>query len=323
MQNLDYQQPSEKDIVQPENTSNVPAEKCLVNIGFEFEKYVDVVKYLAIRGLAFRGKEEGFGSPHNGNFMGVLELLAEFDPFIREHIEQRALRPKSLISYLSKTIFVGLQRKEKVDLDSVRAIIDYYLDDVDETFSKESCSFLVQFITEASSSSNLFIEPSDFVKPAASWKVEYKVPLIANNKIRCVKLAFTMTVKKSQGQSFKKVGLCITSKETIFNHGLCDSVKMQKGRRNKNPVQFVGKGCDVLRVFSLTSPLGSLVARINGNSFPTKSKKREVKRCKQLTCVVAVDDYRSSSFKIQVLRVVDKHIGDRLEVKRKATYHCR
>ncbi|GFY10436.1 hypothetical protein TNCV_1463261 [Trichonephila clavipes] len=26
--------------------------------------------------------------------------------------------------------------------------------------------------------------------------------------------------------------------------------------------------------------------------------------------------------KIQVLRVVDKHIGDRLEVKRKATYHC-
>ncbi|GFV53441.1 hypothetical protein TNCV_2205771 [Trichonephila clavipes] len=27
--------------------------------------------------------------------------------------------------------------------------------------------------------------------------------------------------------------------------------------------------------------------------------------------------------KIQVLRVVNKHIGDRLEVKRKATYHCR
>ncbi|GFS99845.1 zinc finger MYM-type protein 1 [Trichonephila clavipes] len=89
MQNLS--QPSEKDIVQSEDISNVQAEKCLENVGFEFEKYVVV-------GLAFRGTEEGFGSPHNGNFIGALELLAEFDPFIREHIEQRALQPKSLIS---------------------------------------------------------------------------------------------------------------------------------------------------------------------------------------------------------------------------------
>ncbi|GFS73715.1 zinc finger MYM-type protein 1 [Trichonephila clavipes] len=95
MQNLDCQQPSEKDIVQPEDISNVPTEKCLENVGFEFEKYVDV---------AFRGTEEVFGSPHNGNFMGALELLAYFDPFIREHIERPALRPKLLISYLSKTI---------------------------------------------------------------------------------------------------------------------------------------------------------------------------------------------------------------------------
>ncbi|GFW09001.1 zinc finger MYM-type protein 1 [Trichonephila clavipes] len=97
MQNLDYQQPSEKDIVQPEDNSNVPTEKCLENVGIEFEKYVDVdswskslnkqlkeqlrkdteyyhnvlkrvvtiVKYLAMRGLAFRGTEEVFGSTHN------------------------------------------------------------------------------------------------------------------------------------------------------------------------------------------------------------------------------------------------------------------
>ncbi|GFV11144.1 zinc finger MYM-type protein 1 [Trichonephila clavipes] len=123
MQNLDYQQPSEKDIVQPEDISNVPTKKCLENIGLEFEKYVDVdkqlkeqlrkdteyyhnvlksvlaiVKYLAIRGLPFRGTEEDFGSPHKDNFKGALEPLEEFGPFIHEHIEQRALRPKSLIS---------------------------------------------------------------------------------------------------------------------------------------------------------------------------------------------------------------------------------
>ncbi|GFU00285.1 zinc finger MYM-type protein 1 [Trichonephila clavipes] len=113
MKYLDDQQPSEKDVVQREDISNAPTEKCLENVGFEFEKYVDVdkqlqeqikkdieyyhnvlkrviavVKYLAVRGLAFRGTEEVFGSPHNGNFMGALELLAEFDPFTREHIEQ-------------------------------------------------------------------------------------------------------------------------------------------------------------------------------------------------------------------------------------------
>ncbi|GFW77453.1 DUF4371 domain-containing protein [Trichonephila clavipes] len=53
------------------------------------KRVIAVVKYLAVRGLAFRGTEEVFGSPHNGNFMSALELLAEFDPFIREHIEQR------------------------------------------------------------------------------------------------------------------------------------------------------------------------------------------------------------------------------------------
>ncbi|GFV20695.1 uncharacterized protein TNCV_777401 [Trichonephila clavipes] len=102
MQNLDYQQPSEKDIVQPEDISNVTAEKCLENIGFELEKYVDedkqlkeqlrkdteyyynvlkrvvaIVKYLAIRGLAFRGTEDVFGSPHIGYFMGALELYQQ------------------------------------------------------------------------------------------------------------------------------------------------------------------------------------------------------------------------------------------------------
>ncbi|GFX88571.1 zinc finger MYM-type protein 1 [Trichonephila clavipes] len=64
-----------------------------------------VVKYLAIIGLALRVTEEVFGSPHNVNFMGALGLLDEFDPFICELIEQRELRPKSLIPYFSKTMY--------------------------------------------------------------------------------------------------------------------------------------------------------------------------------------------------------------------------
>jgi hypothetical protein len=35
------------------------------------ERVVEVVKFLAVRGLAFRGAEEIFGSIHNGNYMGA------------------------------------------------------------------------------------------------------------------------------------------------------------------------------------------------------------------------------------------------------------
>ncbi|GFS52614.1 zinc finger MYM-type protein 1 [Trichonephila clavipes] len=109
MQYLDDQQPSEKDTVQPEDISNAPAEKCLENVDKQLKeqlrkdteyyhnvlkRVVAVVKYLVIRGLAFRCNEEVFGSPHNGSFTCALELLAVFDPFIREHIELRELRPK-------------------------------------------------------------------------------------------------------------------------------------------------------------------------------------------------------------------------------------
>ncbi|GFV75294.1 uncharacterized protein TNCV_1481401 [Trichonephila clavipes] len=39
MQDYDDQQPSEKDIVQPEDIRNAPTEKCLENVGYEFENY--------------------------------------------------------------------------------------------------------------------------------------------------------------------------------------------------------------------------------------------------------------------------------------------
>ena len=51
------------------------------------ERIVAVISFIAERGLAFRGDEEIIGSAHNGNYLGILELLAKFDPFLREHIK--------------------------------------------------------------------------------------------------------------------------------------------------------------------------------------------------------------------------------------------
>lgn len=51
-------------------------------------RVVATVKTLSSRGLPFRGSSDKFGSPHNGNYMMALELIAEFDPFLSSHIEK-------------------------------------------------------------------------------------------------------------------------------------------------------------------------------------------------------------------------------------------
>ncbi|XP_025407500.1 zinc finger MYM-type protein 1-like [Sipha flava] len=78
------------------------------------KRVLAVIKKLSSRGLAFRGHDERFGSFHNGNYMMCLELLAEFDPFLANHIAIRGNPGKGNTSYLSSTIcneFINLMGK--------------------------------------------------------------------------------------------------------------------------------------------------------------------------------------------------------------------
>lgn len=50
------------------------------------KRVVAVIKFLGSRGLAFRGADQICGSIHNGNFLGILDLLSQFDPLISSHI---------------------------------------------------------------------------------------------------------------------------------------------------------------------------------------------------------------------------------------------
>ena len=49
-------------------------------------RVVNIVKFLAIRGLAFRGSEEKIDSQTNENFLGIIELISQYDPFLAEHL---------------------------------------------------------------------------------------------------------------------------------------------------------------------------------------------------------------------------------------------
>ena len=52
------------------------------------KRITTVICTLAERGLLFRGNNEQFGSPNNGNYLGLLKLIAKFDPFFLGHINR-------------------------------------------------------------------------------------------------------------------------------------------------------------------------------------------------------------------------------------------
>ena len=69
-------------------------------------RVLHVIKFLGARGLAFGGSEkhEVFGSRTNGNFLGIIELLAEYDDFLKVHIQNYGNPSQGKGGYLSKTI---------------------------------------------------------------------------------------------------------------------------------------------------------------------------------------------------------------------------
>ncbi|XP_065664501.1 uncharacterized protein LOC136086152 [Hydra vulgaris] len=67
-------------------------------------RIVAVIRFLAGRGLAFRGHNEVIGSSNNGNYLGMLEMLTQFDPVLKQPIDTFANKGKGNVNYLSKTI---------------------------------------------------------------------------------------------------------------------------------------------------------------------------------------------------------------------------
>ncbi|XP_065665417.1 zinc finger MYM-type protein 5-like [Hydra vulgaris] len=71
-------------------------------------RIVAVIRFLAERGLTFRGHNEVIGSSNNGNYLDMLELLTQFDPVLKQHLDTFANKGKGNVNYLSKTIWEEL-----------------------------------------------------------------------------------------------------------------------------------------------------------------------------------------------------------------------
>ena len=64
------------------------------------ERIVNVTLMLATCNLSFRGHREHLGVPNSGNFLAIIQLLATYDPVLKELVN----RPEGSVKYLSPDI---------------------------------------------------------------------------------------------------------------------------------------------------------------------------------------------------------------------------
>lgn len=101
------------------------------------QRVITVITFVCERGLALRGENETIGSPRNGNYLGILELIAEYDDFLKQHIQKHANRGSGHANYLSSTIceeFVELMgRRVLLEITSRIKKSRYYSISLDST----------------------------------------------------------------------------------------------------------------------------------------------------------------------------------------------
>ena len=122
------------------------------------QRILDVVMFLGERGLTIRGDSEKIGDAHNGNFLGILELLARYDPLLQEHVgkvksaQERGTRLQAhYLSPESQNEFINIcaaqVRNHILEERKVSKFFAIMVDGTPDASHTEQTTFILRYLT--------------------------------------------------------------------------------------------------------------------------------------------------------------------------------
>ncbi|PWA70035.1 zinc finger MYM-type protein 1 [Artemisia annua] len=121
-------------------------------------RIIAAVKYFGKKTLSFRGSNEKLGEKNNGNFLGIVDMMAEFDPYIIEHVERiknEDMRAHYLGPGIQNELITLLAHAIKTPIINKIKQAKYYsviLDCTPDISHEEQMSLIIRYVDVSSSS---------------------------------------------------------------------------------------------------------------------------------------------------------------------------
>jgi Domain of unknown function (DUF4371) len=129
------------------------------------KRVLSTIKFLSQRGLAFKGDVQQLGHCNNGNYLGCLEYLSEYDQLLADHLHKYGNKGQGNPSYLSWNTcdeFIELMAKKVIDvIVSEMKNSKYYGISVDSTpdlSHVDQLTFIVRYVQESGTVCERFIK---------------------------------------------------------------------------------------------------------------------------------------------------------------------